>query len=61
MTINNQRLILNLVEEGSITSITTEQIDFNYSDDSALHKESKILQDAGFFVLAGEGMMTVAS
>jgi len=61
MTIANQRLIFNLVKEGSISAISPEQIDFDYSSEAAMRTESKMLQTAGFFVVAGENHMIVAS
>lgn len=61
MTIANQRIIFNLVKEGSISGITPEQIDFDYSDTVALRTEAKVLQSAGFWVLVSGNSMTVAS
>ena len=61
MTIANQRLIFNLVKEGSISGISPSQVDFNYSDSAALRRESKVLQTAGFWVLVCGFNMTVAS
>jgi len=61
MTIQNQRLILNLAKRGEISGISNEQVDFDYSDNEALQEEAGTLHKAGFWVLTKGNSMTVAS
>ena len=61
MTIANQRIILNLVKEGSITGITPLQLEFEYGNKADLEREANMLQKAGYWVISKDNMMTVAS
>ena len=61
MTIQNQRLIFSLVKEGSITGITPLQIEFEYPTAAAMEREADMMQEAGFWVVSRDNMMTVAS
>ena len=56
MTIANQRLIFNLVKEGSISGISPLQVEFEYGE-----REAEMIQKAGFWVISKGNMMTVVS
>ena len=61
MTIANQRLIFNLVKEGSISGISPLQVEFEYGDTDSLERETEMIQKAGFWVISKGNMMTVVS